>query len=126
MLVIRPGASIPVDAQVVSGLSAVDESMLTGESLPVDKAEGDVVYAATVNANGVLRVRATKYRQRYSPFNYHSCCRGSPRIESADSAASGPDFWCVRSCCRWDCCFNIPRLVFCSGPWQFCTEQLSV
>ena len=58
ILVIRPGASIPVDAQVISGLSAVDESMLTGESLPVDKAEGDAIYAATVNANGVLRVRA--------------------------------------------------------------------
>ena len=43
---------------MISGLSAVDESMLTGESLPVDKAEGDAVYAATVNANGVLRVRA--------------------------------------------------------------------
>ena len=58
ILVIRPGASIPVDAEVISGVSAVDESMLTGESLPVDKAEGDTVYAATVNANGVLRVRA--------------------------------------------------------------------
>ena len=58
VLVIRPGASIPVDAVVISGLSAVDESMLTGESLPVDKIEGDAIYAATVNANGVLRVRA--------------------------------------------------------------------
>ena len=58
ILVIRPGASIPVDADVVSGLSAVDESMLTGESLPIDKSEGDAVYAATVNANGVLRIRA--------------------------------------------------------------------
>jgi len=58
ILVIRPGASIPVDAVVISGLSAVDESMLTGESLPVDKIEGDAIYAATVNANGVLRVRA--------------------------------------------------------------------
>ncbi|WP_432353196.1 heavy metal translocating P-type ATPase [Sporosarcina sp. A2] len=58
ILVIRPGASIPVDAEVVSGTSSVDESMLTGESLPVDKAEGDLLYAATVNANGSLRVRA--------------------------------------------------------------------
>ncbi|MER2088318.1 MAG: heavy metal translocating P-type ATPase [Sporosarcina sp.] len=58
ILVIRPGASIPVDAVVISGSSAVDESMLTGESLPVDKAEGDTIYAATVNANGVMRVRA--------------------------------------------------------------------
>ena len=58
ILMIKPGSSIPVDAEVISGNSAVDESMLTGESLPVDKAMGDVVYAATVNANGTLRVKA--------------------------------------------------------------------
>ncbi|MGE6489772.1 heavy metal translocating P-type ATPase [Paenisporosarcina sp. NPDC076898] len=58
VLLIKPGSSIPVDAKVISGNSAVDESMLTGESLPVDKATGDVVYAATVNANGTLRVKA--------------------------------------------------------------------
>ena len=58
VLLIKPGSSIPVDAEVISGNSAVDESMLTGESLPVDKATGDVVYAATVNANGTLRVKA--------------------------------------------------------------------
>lgn len=60
VLLIKPGASIPVDAAVVSGSSAVDESMLTGESLPVDKTTGDAVYAATVNANGSLKVRADK------------------------------------------------------------------
>lgn len=60
ILLIRPGAAIPVDAIVISGTSAVDESMLTGESLPVDKKEGDIVYAATVNANGSLRVQAEK------------------------------------------------------------------
>lgn len=60
VLLIKPGASIPVDAAVISGNSAVDESMLTGESLPVDKQAGDAVYAATVNANGSLRVRADK------------------------------------------------------------------
>ena len=58
VLLIKPGSSIPVDAEVISGYSAVDESMLTGESLPVDKASGDVVYSATVNANGTLRVKA--------------------------------------------------------------------
>lgn len=60
ILLIKPGASIPVDAAVLSGNSAVDESMLTGESLPVDKETGDAVFAATVNSNGSLRVRADK------------------------------------------------------------------
>lgn len=60
ILLIKPGASIPVDASVISGYSAVDESMLTGESLPVDKESGDPVYAATVNSNGSLRVKAEK------------------------------------------------------------------
>lgn len=59
ILVIRPGASIPVDGEVVSGSSAVDESMLTGESLPVDKTSGSNVFAATVNSNGTLRIKAT-------------------------------------------------------------------
>jgi len=60
ILLIKPGASIPVDAAVISGNSAVDESMLTGESLPVDKESGAPVYAATVNSNGSLRVKAEK------------------------------------------------------------------
>lgn len=60
ILMIKPGSSIPVDAEVISGHSAVDESMLTGESLPVDKSAGDEVYSATINANGTLRVKARK------------------------------------------------------------------
>ncbi|MBO6577192.1 MAG: cadmium-translocating P-type ATPase [Rhodothermales bacterium] len=53
-VLIRPGERIPVDAEVVDGRSAVDESMLTGEPLPVEKAPGDRVVAGTVNASGVL------------------------------------------------------------------------
>ncbi|MBK3494524.1 cadmium-translocating P-type ATPase [Viridibacillus sp. YIM B01967] len=60
ILIIKPGASIPVDAEVLSGTSAVNEAMLTGESLPVDKKAGDQVFAATVNENGMLRVKARK------------------------------------------------------------------
>ncbi len=57
--VVRPGESIPVDGIVESGNSAVDESALTGESIPVDKAEGDTVSTATVNRSGFLTCRAT-------------------------------------------------------------------
>ena len=56
---VRPGEKIPVDGEVVDGASAVDESMLTGESVPVEKVPGDKVVGATVNSSGVLTLRAT-------------------------------------------------------------------
>lgn len=58
--VVRPGGNIPVDGVVLEGNSAVDESALTGESIPVDKAQGDSVSAATINQSGVLRCEATR------------------------------------------------------------------
>ena len=60
VFVVRPGGHIPVDGVVLEGESAVDESALTGESIPVDKAPGDTVCAATVNQSGFLRCRADR------------------------------------------------------------------
>ena len=59
-VLVRPGEKIPVDGRVTEGASAVDESMLTGESLPVEKAPGDEVFGATINKTGVFRFGATK------------------------------------------------------------------
>jgi Cu+-exporting ATPase len=59
-VVVRPGEKIPVDATVLSGQSAVDESMVTGEPIPVTKREGDTVIGATINTTGSLRIRAGK------------------------------------------------------------------
>jgi Cu2+-exporting ATPase len=59
LLLIRPGAKVPVDAEVIEGVSEVDESMVTGESLPVSKAVGSQLIGATINRNGTLRARAT-------------------------------------------------------------------
>ena len=60
LLLVRPGERIPVDGEVVDGLSSIDESMLTGESMPVEKAPGDVVVGATMNKSGAFHFRATR------------------------------------------------------------------
>jgi len=60
MVVVRPGGKIPVDGVIEDGWTAIDESMLTGESMPVEKKPGDPVYAATVNQNGLVKLKATK------------------------------------------------------------------
>jgi Cu+-exporting ATPase len=60
IVIVRPGEKIAVDGEVLDGSSAVDEAMLTGESLPVDKAPGDPVYGGTVNRSGSIRFRATR------------------------------------------------------------------
>jgi Cd2+/Zn2+-exporting ATPase len=59
-IVIRPGAKIPLDGEVISGDSSVNQAPITGESLPVDKATGDTVFAGTLNTEGALRVRVTR------------------------------------------------------------------
>tara|TARA_B100000282_G_scaffold206921_1_gene152071 strand:- start:495 stop:2264 length:1770 start_codon:yes stop_codon:yes gene_type:complete len=59
LLRVRPGESVPVDSEVVEGHSSIDESMITGEPVPVEKAEGDRVTGGTINKNGTLAVRAT-------------------------------------------------------------------
>ncbi len=60
VFVVRPGESIPVDGVVIEGVGAVDESMLTGESVPSDKTEGSRVYAGTLNVSGFIRCKAVK------------------------------------------------------------------
>jgi Cu+-exporting ATPase len=63
VLQVRPGEKIPVDGSIVQGASSVDEAMLTGESMPVAKAEGDDVFGATINVSGAFQMRATKVGQ---------------------------------------------------------------
>ena len=63
LMVIRPGERVPTDGLVIEGNSSVDESALTGESIPVDKTKGEEVIGATINKNGLLKVKATKVGQ---------------------------------------------------------------
>ncbi len=60
LIVVRPGEKIPVDGVVTEGMTSVDEAMLTGESMPVDKKPGDKIYAASINKNGMITFQATK------------------------------------------------------------------
>ncbi|OPA74592.1 copper-translocating P-type ATPase [Paenibacillus selenitireducens] len=60
IVIVKPGEKIPVDGDVLEGTSSVDESMITGESIPVGKKAGDTVIGATINKNGRLQIRATK------------------------------------------------------------------
>lgn len=60
VVIVKPGEKVPVDGEVIEGRSAIDESMLTGESIPVDKSVGDTTIGATLNKNGVLKIKATK------------------------------------------------------------------
>jgi len=63
LLVVRPGEKIPVDAIIMEGRSAIDESMITGESIPAEKSVGDEVIGATINKSGLLKLRADKVGQ---------------------------------------------------------------
>jgi len=58
-IIVKPGEKIPVDGEIIEGRSAIDESMITGESLPIDKVAGDAVIGATINRNGSLQIKAT-------------------------------------------------------------------
>ncbi len=63
VMIVRPGERVPTDGIVIDGTSSIDESAITGESIPVDKAKGDEVIGATINKNGLLKVKATKVGQ---------------------------------------------------------------
>ena len=60
IMVVRPGEKIPTDGEIIEGHTTVDESMATGESMPVERVPGDQLIGATVNLNGLVKVRATK------------------------------------------------------------------
>ncbi|WP_270179756.1 heavy metal translocating P-type ATPase [Alkalihalobacillus sp. CinArs1] len=61
VIIVKPGDKIPLDGEVLTGTSSINQAAITGESLPVDKHKGDTVYAGTVNESGSLEVRVTKY-----------------------------------------------------------------
>ena len=114
MFVVRPGENIPVDGVVLEGSSAVNESALTGESIPVDKAEGDSVSAATLNQSGFLRCRATRVGRGYHAVPDHpdgQRCRSHQGTHCQDCRQASPVCLC-RPSSPWR---SSPPL---SGCWQ--------
>jgi P-type Cu2+ transporter len=89
LLLIRPGAKVPVDAEVVEGESSVDESMVTGESLPVSKKPGEKLIGATINKQGTLRARATAPTRRWRRSSSSSRRRRTRRRRRSGSP-TGP------------------------------------
>ena len=82
MVLLRPGERVPADGTVEEGASAVDESPITGESIPVDKAQGDAVFSGTINRSGFLRIRATR------PATESALARIVRLVESAEANKS--------------------------------------
>ncbi len=95
--VVRPGEKIPADGQVVDGISHVDESMLTGEPLPVRKAPGDPVIGATLNRNGALRFRVERVGADTVLSRIILLVQQAQGIEGADPAAGRPDLRGLRA-----------------------------
>ena len=60
VLLVKPGEKIPLDGEIIDGKTSIDESMLTGESMPVVKTKGSLVYGATLNGQGVIKVKVVK------------------------------------------------------------------
>ena len=94
---VRPGEKVPVDGVVAEGRSALDESMLTGESLPVDKGPGDAVIGATLNKTGSFVFRATEGRQGHDAGADRPAGRGGAGLEGADPAPGRHDLRLLRA-----------------------------
>ena len=98
ILVVRPGERIAVDGEVTEGASAVDESMLTGESLPVEKSAGSSVYGATMNKVGSFHFRATRIGKDTALANIIRSGTGSPGVAGANTAPGGQGSRPLRAC----------------------------
>ena len=101
--VVHPGDSIPVDGIIVEGTTAVNEAALTGESLPVDKAEGDKVSAATVNQLGYIVCEATRVGEDTTLSRIIKMVGDAAATKAPIAKVAAEGFRCVRSGCNRDC-----------------------
>ena len=102
LIVVRPGEKIPLDGEVVAGQSAVNQAPVTGESLPVDKAPGDEVFAGTINGRGALDVRVTRLRRDTTLARIiHLVERAQAQRAPAQTSSSGSRASTRRWSSRW-------------------------
>ncbi len=97
LFVVRPGERVPTDGEIVAGRSAIDTSMITGESMPVDVAPGDTVIGATTNAGGLLTVRATRVGSRTQLAQMARLVGRCPVGQGGGATARRPDLVGIRT-----------------------------
>ena len=110
LLLVRPGEYIPVDGEVTDGYSSVNESMLTGESMPVEKSSGDMLYGATLNQQGVLYYQATRVGEDTALAQIIRPGAGRPSVAGADTAAGRPGIRRIRPGGGGGCCGCLPAV----------------
>jgi len=116
-VVVRPGEKVPVDGIISEGRSAIEESMITGESMPVIKGPGDEVIGSTINRDGLIKFEATKVGKKFDPgTNYSSGTRG-PRKQSTHSETDRRNrkIFCPHH--YRDCLVYFPWMDFYSRDW---------
>ena len=98
IVVVRPGEKVPVDGEIIEGRSSLDESMITGESIPVTKETGDTVIGATINQTGSFRFRATKGGEGYHARPDHPTGGSGPGFRGAYPTAGRRGGQLLRAC----------------------------
>ncbi len=111
IVLVRPGEKIPVDGVLMEGSSAIDESMLTGESLPVEKKTGDEVFGATINKTGAFSFQSDKSRQRYGFAANRQTGAGRARLKTADCQTRRHDQRNFYADCNLHCDCDVRHLV---------------
>ena len=80
IILVKPGEKMPVDGEVVEGITAVDEAMITGESMPVEKTVGDKIIGASINKNGTIKYKATRVGKDTALSSNYKTSRRCSRI----------------------------------------------